>query len=87
MNKFHIPCPTCGGSRAAYYFAKFNFAEAFIYNKGTFFLSVFFVIELLSSLFFLVQKKEYIIPTKRIKYYIIIFLIIIFLSWIIEIFF
>lgn len=54
----HVPCPTCGLTRAFILFADFKFTDAFRYNAGVFLLYPYIVAQIPLQIIAIVKKEK-----------------------------
>ncbi len=71
---FHIPCPTCGLTRAFVLFAHFDFNKAYTYNPSVFILFPYILLQIPLQILDLIKRKKHVNNNKmrKINLYILI---------------
>ncbi|MCK5811355.1 MAG: DUF2752 domain-containing protein [Clostridiales bacterium] len=64
---FHIPCPTCGLTRAFVLFAHLDFKRAYMYNPSVFILFPYILLQIPLQIIDLIKRKKHVNNNKMRK--------------------
>jgi len=89
LSVFHIPCPTCGLTRAFILFSHFEFIQAYRYNVGVFVLYPYVLLQIPFQIIDIisVNKNKQNRKLKKINLYLLIGIgIILIIVWLLKLF-
>jgi hypothetical protein len=79
-----FPCPTCGGSRSAYYFVTGQWPRAFMMNPGVFVLNLVLAALGAYALLALIARRRFVLPAGFLRRLAIFVTAVILLQWIVR---